>query len=70
MRNRAFQAVIAILTETETFHDAVGNLTAELANKLEQMLVEIKWYGFERKIRQGGNCCEGRLKKLGKIATR
>lgn len=35
MMNRAFQAVITILTETETFHDAVGNLTAELANKLE-----------------------------------
>jgi hypothetical protein len=33
------------------------------------MLVEIKWNGFEKKIRQGGNCYKGRLKKLEKIVT-
>ena len=33
------------------------------------MLVEIKWSRFENKTRKGGNCYEGRVKKLGKIAA-
>lgn len=60
--------MMAILIETKTFHDAVGKLTTELANKFEQMLVEITWYGLERKIRKGGNFCEGKLKILGTVA--
>ena len=67
MSNGGFQS-LAVLTATLTSHNAVRKLTAELANKLE-MLVEIKWSGFENKIKKGGNCYEGRVKKLGKIAA-
>ena len=67
MSNGGFQS-LAVLTATLTSHNAVRKLTAELANKLE-MLVEIKWSGFENKINKGGNCYERRLKKLGKIAA-
>lgn len=67
MRNRGFQS-LAILTETLTSSNAVRKLTAELANKLDVILVEIRWSGFEKKTRKGGNRYEGRLKKLGKFA--
>ena len=68
MRNGGFQS-LAVLIATLTSHNAVRKLTAELANKLEEMLVEVKWSEFENKTRKGGNCYEGRVKKLGKIAA-
>ena len=68
MRNGGFQS-LAVLTATLTSHNAVRKLTAELANKLEEMLVEVKWSESENKTRKGGNCYEGRVKKLGKIAA-
>ena len=68
MSNGGFQS-LAVLTATLTSHNTVRKLTAELANKLEKMLVEIKSSGFENKTRKGGDCYEGRVKKLGKIAA-
>lgn len=53
MRNRGFPS-LAVLTAL-TSHNTVRKLTAELANKLEKMLVEIKSSGFtENKTRKGG----------------
>lgn len=43
------EQILTAIWQKQRFHNAIRKLATELANKIEYMLVEIKWYELKGK---------------------